>query len=375
MQRILPSKQTSNIESKSGLKYSKNLETLCLNFNIIQEEISPISLKKILLKNTKTLKSLSLTFSDNNPQILKAFTSMLRQLPNINSISLDFSNCQQLTDPILQDLSLSLSRCLKLQSLNIKLNYCLNTSVKGRRFLYQNIKKLPKLNNINLDFRYCSNIINKDLVNLSKTLQRSSRLSCLKLAWAGSKKINASGIKALSISLRKLRQPLKSLSLGFNDIPSVTDRELEDLAGVFHNMKDLASIELNFKQRVGIVEQEDWRTVDFKKISDRGMQALLSALKDHKGLMSLLLNFKECYQAGEKMIKALALALKDSLCLKRVKLNFGCQANVNKKVIQEFCMNLKGLNAEVDLGTIVPFGKEVKKRSSLFKTAKSETSS
>ena len=84
--------------------------------------------------------------------------------------------------------------------------------------------------------------------------------------------------------------------------------------------------------------------------------------------MTLLLNFKQCYEAGEKMIKMLALVLKGCVCLKRVKLNFGCQGNVNKKVIQEFCKDVEGLNLlsqNVDLGV----SQGVKKRDSLFKLA------
>lgn len=355
-----------------NIKFTKGLETLSLDLNTIQyvqqDDFSPLFLQKILIQNSKTLKSLSLRFSPKNFQVIKAFIFALKHLKTLSILSLDFSNCQQVNDETLKDLASSLSRCSGLGSLNIKLCYSLNITSKGRKFLDKALRNLGgSLKNINLDFRYSANIANKDLVDLSKSLERCPRAVSLKLAWAGCKNIEASGVKALSKSMGELKS-LRNLSLGLVDIPSVTDQELEDLSKVFNKMNDLESIELNFKQK--LVRQAD----EMRKISDRGMHAILKILKDNKGLMTLLLNFKECYEAGEKMIKMLALALKECVCLKRVKLNFGCQGNVNRKVIQEFCNEIEGLNLlsqNVDLGICrdVENNQRMKKRDSLFKLA------
>jgi len=359
-----------------NIKFAKGLTSLSLDLHTIQyvqqDDFSPLFLQKILLQNSKTLKSLSLRFSPKNSQVIKAFIFALKHLRTLSILSLDFSNCQQVNDETLKDLSSILACCPGLIDIDIKLCYSLNISSKGRKFLDKALRKLGGcLKNINLDFRYSANVRNSDLVDLSKSLERCPKTASLRLAWAGCKKMEASGVQALSKSMGKLKN-LRNLSLGLVDIPSVTDQELEDLARVFNKMKDLESIELNFKQKNGGVmrRQDD----EMRKISDRGMQAILKILKDNKGLMTLLLNFKECYEAGEKIIKMLALVLKECVCLKRVKLNFGCQGNVKKEVVQEFCREVEGLNLlsqSVDLGVCRGDNEiqRMKKRDSLFKLA------
>jgi len=291
----------SDLHSLKDLQL-KSLQSLSLNFTMC--DISDSGLDS-LLNNLTELRTLSLNFEYCNRITDKTLKTLLPPLTSLHTLALNFGKCKDLTDEGLAHLTNSFNY---IKDLSLNFNECPNISDKGLQALKESFQNIYKLS---LNFRRCKKISDIGLAYLSNGFNKS--LQKLSLSLIECEKISDEGLNSFLNFFRFVQH----LTLNFTICPQISDQGLKHLEQGISFMKSLQYLSLDF--------------LGCERISDNGLNSIKNSLIPLADLQHLSLNFSTCNQITDEGLNHVISGWISLKYLRHLSLDFGkCYRITNK---------------------------------------------
>jgi len=202
------------ILSLSNLKCLKELTKLSMNLAFLKITDMGIEILCNYIKPLKKISNLSLNISncsDITTNGYKTLNKICCRLDNIKKLLLDFSENPNVTDEVIKDLSNNLKYLKELKDFSLYLgDSCLTDS--GLNFLSSRLKKIEKLTHLDLLIVGCHEITNSGIIILSGDLYSCENLINLKLQINHNSQVKKEAFKILFDYLNVFKS-LRSLTV------------------------------------------------------------------------------------------------------------------------------------------------------------------
>ncbi len=288
-----------------------------------------------------------LTYSTEKIENLKKYVhsiSMnLQRIHFLEKLSLCVSGPnEKATDLDLYDISETLKKLISLQSFSLRFANCFEITDKGFYHLGQSLKTLPSLRHFEFPFGFGPNITNKGLSDLGQSIKRLTCLEMIKLDLSCCRQITEFGISTLSANLKNLHK-LKSLSLHFPRYAKMTGVGFLNLCDSLKEFVCLQNFSLSFRgvqltdaelKRLGeVFTKLIWlRNLDLildpsSKITDSGLHELFKGIEKLVGLQNLKIEISSFGKIGNQGLSDFSKALRKLANLKTLEIKFHGQRN------------------------------------------------
>ena len=261
----------------------KNIDSLHKNWEA--EYNLALGHENTFLSGFNSLVKLNLNFSarpDMTNEELKIVSAKISGLELLKVLKLCFSQCKQITDEGLLNLSSQALRSLvQLNELNLDFGFCDKITNKGvDRLSCEGIKHLELLTKLDLNFEWCQLITDIGLESLSDKVTESFKLLTDLHLNLNNCAITDSGLERLSDGIQNLKS-LVTLSLNFDRCYKISNKGIASLScrGIQY-LKSLTSLHLSFDGDA------------LSLLTNKGFQFLcLEGIQHLTSLVSLYLNF------------------------------------------------------------------------------------
>jgi len=345
----------------STLKSSLYITSLALQIDshdLSNESFKSFSLK---LRTLKNISDLGLHFLESQKISSKGFQilfSSLSCLRSLSNLSLGFPFSDQINDLDLRFISLKL-KLLGLQSLTLNFAQCEHITDKGLQSLSEGLSSLKNLKVLEMDFSYMyKQITNEGVLGIFVGLGQVSSLNSLSLSLDYSELTKISDREPLSIGLMQLiPAKIKKLSLRcykyFSDIDA--SKFLDSLKH-FDGLVNLnLGVDCSYYQFFGHGFKGHWKslqcfsllsslTLNFStcvKLDNEILETLAEGISQCKNLTQLSLNFSRCKNITDGGVENLSKSLEVLRGLLQVCLDFGSCEKITDNGVRVLCERLK----------------------------------
>jgi len=319
------------------LRALKNVAGLSIHF--LESHDIPAKGFQILFNSLISMRSLSklslgFPFSNKIQDIdLKIISSRLNLL-DLNELSLNFAQCEHISDKGLQDLSGALSKMKSLQNLEVDLSYIYKQiSNEGVLSLFAGLSKAKALKSLALNLDYSELTKASGREPLSIGLLQLDAFNIRRLSLRGYKYLSDGDALKILESLRNFAQ-LKSLSLGMDcSYYQLSGQAFKQYFPALTCFPSLSSLSLNFSTCI--------------KLENETIEALAEGISQCVNLTQISLNFSQCKNITDAGVEKLALSFEGSKSLSQVCLDFStCEriTDISLKVLAGRLGSIENLN-------------------------------
>lgn len=238
--RLMLIKKTQRISIKAQLVGQREVSRTC-----------KILRKATLIQSFYLWFSFGLTITDTDFYNLSKNLERFKFLQNID---LSFDGCFQMKDFGLRKITESLGRLNSLKKLNLYFSYCTKVQLRG-------LPRFNKgLQNLSLSFSQCFNVTDAGLQDLSQSLRGLSCLQNITLIFSYNLRFTDLGLCSIGEALEKLVS-LQNIYLKFLGCSSLTENGLQILWRSLEKISSFQTISLNLGEcfYLTIVAQEKIR--------------------------------------------------------------------------------------------------------------------
>lgn len=327
------SRETESLQalatSIGHLAFYENLRVVKLNFKRWTQ--TDFGLLAQGLEKLKGIRALDLNFEwcDNFENVdLRRICYSIRELTSLKYLSLNFGECQKVSD--IEDIENMLYNLKGLNSFSLDLGSLISVHDSAVEVIGRGLGALNSLKSAYLNFQRCWDITDEGTSKLLEGIASNTGLEELNLQFDWQKNLGKPTFISLKDSLINLKK-LKMLTLGFQWCNSITDDSVEPLSEFFAESTGLEKLSLNFS--------------NCHDIGDLAIEKLCKGLKNLVNLSTLSLNFAFCENTSSKAMHSLKPVLLRMPLLKILLLNFDWSFSLDDNGILELAYALQHFQA------------------------------
>jgi len=314
-----------------SLRNFKSLSSLTLDLfdfgELSQQDITRLTQG---IEDLRSLSDLTICFPEEmNDKLIQSLFSSFKALKIMQSLSLDFSECNQVSDEIFRSFLHVIKDLRRLEQMNLDFSCCDQINAKGLTFFIEKLLKLP-LKDLNIVLPEIRNDRWLQRLNLGGQ-RRNNSLSSLSLDFSYCEKIRQKGVQNLVHLLRKNARSLKNLKLNFGECQGFTENVLRELYCFIKELKGLSSLEL----RLNSSPDADQAVI----------LCLFESLAELKELKKLSLTLSEIYKIEEKEMYQLGMFCRELKSLEILSLELSNWEDVSDQELQNLSYCLRELNS------------------------------
>jgi len=261
-----------------------------------------------------------------NNQILSTLGHCLRNLPFLKTLTLDFSQCEQLTDIGLDYLGKSIQKLTYLENLSLDFTDCPEITNKGLKRLSQGIKGLVSLKRLSVDFSDCVIIEDQGLFSMSEGFKRL-KLQQLKFTSERLTMLSGEVFNSFSRNFQRMKR-LRCAKMDFSGCSSLTSDSFSELSRGLSGLPLLQNLDMN---------------VSWNEVCDKVLTNMIKHLKLSKSLKTFSMDCMAC-GVSDKGLKMFGEALKEFPALQEVNIGFIWCPLVTKEALTELDEQMQNIN-------------------------------